>query len=59
MNESEITELLNAAEQLIEIVEGVPSVRWAFGARRLKDSPEWVKFYVVARKALQPPKTKP
>lgn len=36
---------------LVEIVEGVTSVRWAHNAHRLKDTPEWAAFYVAANRA--------
>lgn len=39
-------------ENLIEIVEGVTSVRWQNPRNnaRLKDTPEWCAFYVAAHK---------
>jgi len=39
--------LVEASKNLREIVEGVRSERWAFGGLRLKDTQEWVVFYVA------------
>lgn len=39
--------LLRACNRLIEIVEGTGSVRWSVDGMRLKDSNEWVEFYVA------------
>lgn len=38
--------LLNASLKLLEIVEGVKNERWAANGVRLKDTPEWVEFYL-------------
>jgi hypothetical protein len=40
-----LLKLINAANDLNSIVEGVPSVRWANGSMRLKDTREWCAFY--------------
>lgn len=39
------SKLVAAAKDLINIVEGLPSVRWAYEGRRLKDTKEWCVFY--------------
>lgn len=46
--DSALRELHGATEALMEIVEGVRSQRWVgdFGGR-LKDTPEWCRFYVA------------
>ena len=36
--------------ELIEIVEGVRNERWEASGVRLKDTPEWCKLYVAARR---------
>jgi hypothetical protein len=36
-----------AAEHLNVIVEGVRNERWSADGRRLKDTPEWVAFYLA------------
>lgn len=41
---------LEAANNLNEIVEGVRNERWNFEGRRLKDTPEWCKFYTELAK---------
>lgn len=51
-----MNELLEAAERLVDIVEGVrsPNHPWRSKSRlgeRLKDTPEWCKFYVEFNKA--------
>jgi hypothetical protein len=43
-------DLRRKANDLIEIVEGVSSVGWAYGAKRLKDTHEWCAFYVSAKR---------
>jgi len=40
-----------AGDALMEIVEGARSERWNVNGFRLKDTPEWVQFYVSFRKA--------
>jgi hypothetical protein len=40
-------ELMAALEDLMQIVEGVRSERWAADGRRLKDTPEWCRLYVL------------
>jgi len=44
-------ELVDAANRLNEIVEGVTSVRWSFKNSRLKDTEEWCEFYVALNRA--------
>lgn len=44
-------DLRQKSADLIAIVEGIKSVRWAHNGRRLKDTPEWAAFYVSANKA--------
>lgn len=40
--------VLEASLKLIEIVEGVRNDRWCSpGGKRLKDTPEWVEFYLA------------
>ena len=39
------TDLLTAVNNLVEIVEGVRNVRWAYDQWRLKDTPEWCALY--------------
>jgi hypothetical protein len=43
--------LEEAGDALMEIVEGARSERWNVNGFRLKDTPEWVQFYVSFRKA--------
>lgn len=60
-------ELEKLCLELIEIVEGVRSLRWSADGRglRLKDTKEWAKFYVAVSKFRnrakleQPPKPDP
>jgi hypothetical protein len=40
-------ELLSAVDDLVQIVEGVRSERWACEGRRLKDTPEWCILYSI------------
>ncbi len=40
-------ELMAALEDLMQIVEGVRNERWAADGRRLKDTPEWCRLYVL------------
>ena len=42
---SALLALIEAANNLNSIVEGIPSVRWAYDGRRLKDTKEWCAFY--------------
>lgn len=42
-------EFSQALAGLMEIVEGVRSVRWNHEGHRLKDTPEWCRFYVAAK----------
>jgi len=46
-----IKRLEEAGDALMEIVEGARSERWNVNGFRLKDTPEWVQFYVSFRKA--------
>ncbi len=48
-NLSKLERLLDACEGLMEIVEGIRSTRWSFEGARLKDSKEWVEFYLAQR----------
>lgn len=42
--------VFDACHDLIEIVEGAHSSRWANEKnQRLKDTPEWVRLYVVVK----------
>jgi hypothetical protein len=45
--DAETQRLIDAAIKLNNIVEGVASTRWFDGRRRLKDTPEWVEFYLA------------
>ena len=46
--ESALRELHGATEELMQIVEGVRSQRWVGDlGGRLKDTPEWCRFYVA------------
>lgn len=45
VHSSALLALIEAANNLNSIVEGIPSVRWAHDGRRLKDSKEWCAFY--------------
>lgn len=49
--QSRIRQLEKVSASLIEIVEGVSSERWNVDGFRLKDTPEWVEFYVTVRKS--------
>lgn len=42
-------EFNDALVGVMQIVEGVRSVRWNHEGRRLKDTPEWCRFYVAAK----------
>lgn len=46
-----IKRLEETGDALMEIVEGARSKRWNVNGFRLKDTPEWVQFYVSFRKA--------
>lgn len=46
-----INRLEETGDALMEIVEGARSKRWNVNGFRLKDTPEWVQFYVSFRKA--------
>ena len=46
-----IKRMEEAGDALMEIVEGARSERWNVNGFRLKDTPEWVQFYVSFRKA--------
>lgn len=47
-----VTGLILASHRLNEIVEGVRCSRWADeNQRRLKDTDEWVRFYVALQRA--------
>lgn len=49
-----LIDLVNAAKDLVEAVEGPRSVRWASPSGfRLKDTGEWCVFYVAVQKALK------
>jgi hypothetical protein len=45
-----IKRMEEAGDALMEIVEGARSERWNVNGFRLKDTPEWVQFYVSFRK---------
>ncbi len=47
----QLKHMLSACDGMLEIVEGVRSDRWHYDGFRLKDTPEWVGFYVAARRA--------
>lgn len=51
--ELELKKLIKSCNNLIEIVEGVSSVRWenADNRVRLKDMPQWCEFYVQMGRA--------
>jgi hypothetical protein len=55
----EIRKLIDSAEDLLEIVEGVRCQDWrarggSFGlGPRFKDTPEWVTFYVALKRVLR------
>jgi hypothetical protein len=49
--QNRIRQLEKVSASLIEIVEGVSSERWNVDGFRLKDTPEWVEFYVTVRKS--------
>ena len=49
--QNRIRQLEKVRASLIEIVEGVSSERWNVDGFRLKDTPEWVEFYVTVRKS--------
>jgi hypothetical protein len=64
MDQSTYKALLNLVEtanNLNSIVEGIPSVRWSHGGKRFKDTEEWAAFYCAlaavnddtARRAIQ------
>lgn len=40
-----VRRLIERANNLNSIVEGIQSVRWAYGRCRFKDSREWCQFY--------------
>jgi hypothetical protein len=44
-SDAETDAVLAAVNNLVEIVEGVRSVRWAHDQLRLKDTPEWCALY--------------
>ena len=49
--QNRIRQLEKVSASLIEIVECVSSERWNVDGFRLKDTPEWVEFYVTVRKS--------
>jgi hypothetical protein len=49
--QNRIRQLEKVSASLIEIVEGVSSERWNVDGFRLKDTTEWVEFYVTVRKS--------
>ena len=49
--QNRIRQLEKVSASLIEIDEGVSSERWNVDGFRLKDTPEWVEFYVTVRKS--------
>ena len=49
--QNRIRQLEKVSASLIVIVEGVSSERWNVDGFRLKDTPEWVEFYVTVRKS--------
>jgi hypothetical protein len=48
-----LSNLLNSAIRLNEIVEGGRGSRWEFDGLRLKDTNEWCDFYVKLKRAIQ------
>lgn len=51
--QAEYLSLLQSADNLLEIVEGVRGERWTANGRRLVDTREWCAFYCEARQALE------
>jgi hypothetical protein len=51
----EVRELIDSAEDLMQIVEGVRCQEWRSASTdmRLKDTMEWVKFYVAVKNVLR------
>ena len=49
--QNRIRQLEKVSASLIEIVEGVSRERWNVDGFRLKDTTEWVEFYVTVRKS--------
>lgn len=47
----QIKRLREASCNLVNLVEGVGSVRWAYNGFRLKDTEEWCEFYVASNRA--------
>ena len=43
--------LRKASLNLVNLVEGVGSVRWAYNGFRFKDTEDWCEFYVAANRA--------
>lgn len=50
MSRKHLTALLGAAQNLNIIVEGVRNERWASKGVRLKDTREWVEFYLALKR---------
>lgn len=46
----ELAVVCNAAKSLVDFIEGLGSVRWAYDGWRLKDTKEWCEFYCLVRK---------
>jgi hypothetical protein len=46
-----IERLHKASNAMLEIVEGVGCVRWEHEGRRLKDTKQWVEFYLALHEA--------
>jgi hypothetical protein len=51
----EVRELIDSAEDLMEIVEGVRCQEWLSRSNgfRLKDTPEWASFFVAVKNVLR------
>ncbi|MES2367368.1 MAG: hypothetical protein V4563_15940 [Pseudomonadota bacterium] len=45
-------DLILKARDLVNLIEGIQSVRWHYEGRRLKDTPQWAAFYVAVNKAM-------
>ena len=50
----EHTKLFEAVNNLVQIVEGVRNVRWAYENVRLVDTPEWCALYTAWSRDMMP-----
>jgi hypothetical protein len=47
MRKHQLTDLLKASDDLVEIIEGMSSAPWRCRGERLNATPQWIAFYVA------------